>query len=145
MEPVIRIMQTCETPPEAMMRLLQPPAEDLARAEEAVRGIVARVKAEGDAAVLALTRQFDWPEATLDALRVTPEEMANAAGTLDPAVLTAMEHAIANIRAYQERTLPESWFDEMGPGALPGPALRGGGQRGVLRAHAQGVDPPPRC
>jgi len=85
-----------------------------------VNEIVARVREEGDAAVLEYTRRFDWAEATLEGLRVTPEEMAEATDALDPKVPRAMEHAIEHIRRYHERQKPKSWFEEMAPGLTLG-------------------------
>ncbi len=66
----MRIYRTAEYPMEEINRLLLPPAADVAEAQRSVDDIVARVRAEGDAAVLELTRQFDWPQATLSALTV---------------------------------------------------------------------------
>lgn len=120
MEQVMRFFRTSETPMAEINRLLLPPAEDLAKAEAAVNEIVARVRAEGDAAVLDYTRRFDWGEATLEGLRVTPEEMAAAADGLDPNVLDAMRAAAEHIRRYHERQMPQSWFDEMAPGLTLG-------------------------
>jgi histidinol dehydrogenase len=60
------------------------------------------VRAEGDAAVLRLTRRFDAPDAGLDSLRVDPAEPAAALGALDPDLRRAMETAVANIRTVAE-------------------------------------------
>jgi histidinol dehydrogenase len=117
---IMRMFRTAETPAEEINRLLLPPAEDLAKAETAVNEIVSRVRAEGDAAVLEYTRRFDWAEASLDLLRVTPEEMADASATLDPHVLHAMHEASGHIRRYHERQAPRSWFEEMAPGLTLG-------------------------
>jgi len=120
MEQVMRIFRTSETPATEINRLLLPPAEDMAKAEAAVNEIVARVRAEGDAAVLDYTRRFDWSEATLEELKVTPEEMAAAVEAVDPKVIHAMSAAAEHIRRYHERQLPQSWFDEMAPGLTLG-------------------------
>jgi len=120
MATVMRIFRTSETSPAEINRLLLPPAEALAKAEAAVNEIVARVRAEGDAAVLEYTRRFDWADATLEALRVTPEEMGSASATLDPHVLHAMNDAAEHIRRYHERQMPRSWFEEMAPGLTLG-------------------------
>jgi len=120
MEQVMRIFRSSETPLAEINRQLLPPAEDLAKAEAAVNEIVARVRAEGDAAVLAYTRRFDWGEATLEGLKVTPDEMEAAAAGLDPKVIHAMRAAAEHIRRYHERQMPQSWFDEMAPGLTLG-------------------------
>jgi histidinol dehydrogenase len=120
MATVMRIFRTSETSPAEINRLLLPPAEALAKAEAVVNEIVARVRAEGDAAVLEYTRRFDWADATLEALRVTPEEMEAAVEALDPKVVHAMSAAAEHIRRYHERQMPRSWFEEMAPGLTLG-------------------------
>ncbi len=67
-----------------------------------VAGIIARVAAEGDDAVVALTRQLDRAPVTAASLRVAPEEIAAAHAAADPAFLALIREAAANIRAYQE-------------------------------------------
>jgi histidinol dehydrogenase len=99
---------------------LLPPAADLAHVQEVVDEIAARVHAEGDAAVLDYTRRFDWADATLGALRVTPEEMAEASAALEPKVLQALHQAAEHIRRYHQRQMPESWCEEMAPGLTLG-------------------------
>jgi len=65
------------------------------------------VREEGDAAVLRLTNRFDSPGASLDSLRVDPEQAASALAVLDPELRTAMELAIANVRRVAEAQLGE--------------------------------------
>ncbi len=112
----MRVFSTSELSLAAINRALLPAAADLARVQGIVDGIVARVRDEGDAAVLALTREFDWADATLDALRVTPDELARARAAVDPAVLAAMDASAAHIRRYHERLMPKDWFEETEPG-----------------------------
>jgi len=64
----------------------------------AVAGIIAEVRAGGDAALLALTAKLDGVE--LRDLAVSPEEAAAAARELDPAAASAIDAAIANIRRF---------------------------------------------
>lgn len=63
-----------------------------------VKALIAAVRAEGDAALLRLTAQFDG--VTLQDLRVGEEEFATAESQLDPADLQAIDIAIANVRAF---------------------------------------------
>lgn len=63
-----------------------------------VQALVAAVRAEGDAALLRLTAQFDG--ITLQDLRVSEEEFATAESQLDPADLQAIDIAISNVRAF---------------------------------------------
>jgi len=74
------------------------------------------VREEGDAAVLRLTNRFDSPGASLDSLRVDPEQAASALAVLDPELRTAMELAIANIRQVAEAQLGEARTVELAAG-----------------------------
>ena len=116
----LRVYRTTELTLDEINRRLLPPAADIAGAQRSVEEIVARVRAEGDAAVLALTRQFDWPEATLAGLRVSVAEIEHALAETDPAVIAAMTQAADNIRRYHARQLPADWCEEFTPGLLLG-------------------------
>jgi histidinol dehydrogenase len=69
----------------------------------AVREILARVEAEGDAAVRAYTERFDGVR--LDELRVPPGELAAALAAQDPATREALEAAAASIVEFQRSTV----------------------------------------
>lgn len=78
-------------------------------AEEApevdVAPIGREVREEGDAAVLRLTNRFDSPGASLESLRVDPDQAASALAVLEPELRAAMELAIANVRQVAEAQL----------------------------------------
>ena len=78
-------------------KLLMRP-EDAADVSQAVAGIIAQVRRDGDQALFELARRFDG--AAPDALEVTPAEMDTALAQLDPALRAAMERAAENIRAF---------------------------------------------
>jgi histidinol dehydrogenase len=64
----------------------------------AVRDIIARVRRDGDSALLALTQQLDG--AAIDDLRVGPGECATALDRLDPELRAALELAARRITTY---------------------------------------------
>ncbi|MBS1891214.1 MAG: histidinol dehydrogenase, partial [Actinobacteria bacterium] len=64
-----------------------------------VDSIGSLVREGGDAALLALTRRYDAPEAEVTRLRVEPEEAAAALGAIDSELREALETAAANIGA----------------------------------------------
>lgn len=72
--------------------------EPTANVSETVSGIIDRVRAEGDRALLEYTRLFD--KAELSALRVSPEEIEEAKASLDPAFLKVLVQAADNIRRF---------------------------------------------
>ena len=55
------------------------------------------VREGGDAALLALTRRYDAPEAEIESLRVDPADAAAALAAIDPTLREALETAAANI------------------------------------------------
>lgn len=66
--------------------------------------LIAEVRAEGDAALLRLSRRFDNVRATRMAdLEVAPSELDDALGVLPDADRDALEAAAARIRSYHER------------------------------------------
>ena len=65
----------------------------------AVTEIIEEVRASGDAAVLAFTERFDHAELGPEQLRVDPNEIEASVGVLEPAVLSGLRTAIANVRA----------------------------------------------
>jgi histidinol dehydrogenase len=84
----------------------------------AVRKILRDVREEGDCALLRYARKFDGL-ATESPIRVAPEETTAAWQQLDSSLKQALETAAANIRAFAEHQLPQSWKSS--------PALPAGG------------------
>ncbi len=80
--------------------------EDFAEVVD-VAAIEREVNAEGNAAVLRLTAEFDATERPPESLRVEPATAEAALAGLDPLLRRAMEIAAANIRAVAEAQLAE--------------------------------------
>ncbi len=82
----------------------------------AVAGIIADVRARGDAALIELTARFDRLELTPETLAFTPEEIAAEVAKVAPEDRAALEEAAARIRAYHERQVPQDagWTDKAG-------------------------------
>ncbi len=87
-----------------------------ARADVAsdVAGIIGRVRAEGDAALLALTERFDG--ARLDTLAVTATEFAAARGQLTALQIGALERAARNVEAFHAAQQLQPLSLETSPG-----------------------------
>jgi histidinol dehydrogenase len=64
-----------------------------------VGAILDEVREGGDAAVLSLTERFDHAELAPNQLRVDSDELEASVGVLEPAVLSGLRTAIANVRA----------------------------------------------
>ncbi len=81
-----------------------------------VAGIVADVRAQGDAAVIDLTTKFDCLDLTPETLAFSVAEMDAAIASVPAVEREALELAAARIRAYHEKQLPKDarWTDDTG-------------------------------
>ncbi|MBV9849968.1 MAG: histidinol dehydrogenase [Armatimonadetes bacterium] len=84
-----------------------------AQAEAVVRAILDDVKARGDAAVLDYTRRFDWPEATVDAMQISSDDLLDTWDALDAHGQGLINGASDQIREfhYSERDRLKTWLD----------------------------------
>ena len=74
---------------------------------DVVASILARIRNEGDAALLDLTAQFDrFKQDKVAALAISKAEMQSALDGLDPALRAALEMARDRIRAFHEKQIP---------------------------------------
>ncbi len=74
---------------------------------DTVTAIIARVAAEGDAALLDYTRRFDRAE--LSSLAVSAGELEEAIAAVEPKFLEILREAAANIRAFHEKQVRQSF------------------------------------
>ena len=75
--------------------------------DAAVRDIIARVRAEGDAALIDYSRRFDRVDLENVGIAVSKDEIANAYDGADALTIEALKFARNRIRAYHERQLPK--------------------------------------
>ncbi|TPK84502.1 histidinol dehydrogenase [Mesorhizobium sp. B2-4-17] len=75
--------------------------------ETAVREIIARVRAEGDAALIDYSSRFDRADLKSIGIAVTKDEIARAYEGADAPTIKALEFACDRIRAYHEQQLPK--------------------------------------
>jgi histidinol dehydrogenase len=90
--------------------------EAAADVEAACRRIVGDVARRGDAALIDATRQFDRLELDASRLRVTAEEIENAAKACDRETIKSLEFARDRIESFHRRQLPkdERFTDALG-------------------------------
>src|SRR5689334_23347518 len=69
--------------------------------ETAARTTIAKVRAGGDAALRALTAEFDKRQ--LEAIELPASQWDELASRVTPDVRTAIEHAAQRVRAFHER------------------------------------------
>ncbi|HZT47587.1 MAG TPA: histidinol dehydrogenase [Hyphomicrobiaceae bacterium] len=84
--------------------------------DAAVRAIIARVRAEGDAALIELTRRFDRLDLAEIGVRIGEAEVAAAAAGCGRETVAALELAAARIEAHHRRQLPtdDRYTDALG-------------------------------
>jgi histidinol dehydrogenase len=101
---------------EAFATLLTMKREDAPDVDAAVAAIIAEVRENGDAAIIALTERFDRLRLTPETLAFSPEEIASECEKVSPEDRAALELAADRVRAYHERQMPsdERWTDAAG-------------------------------
>jgi histidinol dehydrogenase len=102
--------------PERGEALKRPAQQDAAATAAAAQSIIDRVRREGDAALRALTEQFDGVR--LDALQVTGREFALAEASLTADQHTAIERATDNVRRFHAAQSRAPLRVETSPGVL---------------------------
>lgn len=87
---------------------------------ETVQSIVDQVKARGDEALFAFTKEFDKAEVSAETIRVGEEEIEEAYRQVKPELLEVMKRSLENIRSYHEKQKRNSWFDARPDGTILG-------------------------
>ena len=100
----------------AFAALLGAKREDSVDVDDVVAGIIADVRARGDAALIELTARFDRLELTPETLRFSEEEVEALVASVPDHERAALELAAERIRAYHLRQMPQdhSWTDPEG-------------------------------
>ncbi|RUX25504.1 histidinol dehydrogenase [Mesorhizobium sp. M7A.F.Ca.US.011.01.1.1] len=75
--------------------------------DAAVRAIIARVRAEGDAALIDYSREFDRADLAGLGIAVSKDDIAQAYTAADPKTIEALEFARDRIRSHHERQRPK--------------------------------------
>ena len=83
---------------------------------DVVAGIIADVRKRGDAAVVELTNKFDRTNFTAADLRVSPEEIDQAAARVSDELRAALQFAHDRVKAHHQKQLPkdEIYQDALG-------------------------------
>jgi histidinol dehydrogenase len=87
--------------------LLAAKRESAADVNDAVAAIIARVRAEGDQALIDLTQTYDGLDLRKTGIRVTPAEIAAARAQVDAKTLAALKLAHDRILDHHRRQLPK--------------------------------------
>lgn len=111
---------TKESTRDILDNLLKRSPNNYGKFEDAVAGILEKVKKEGDAALFSYTKEFDKVEVTKETIRVTEEEIREAYEKVDEALIQVIRKALVNIRSYHEKQRQNSWFTSSENGTMLG-------------------------
>ncbi|HEC07335.1 MAG TPA: histidinol dehydrogenase, partial [Thiolapillus brandeum] len=88
---------------------------------DTVNDIIARIRSEGDAALLEFTNRFDgWQAESAADLEIPKNRLEQAWNSIPQDQRQALEHAATRIRAYAERQKMAGWEYEEADGTLLG-------------------------
>lgn len=111
---------TAESKKGLLEDLLQRSPNHYGQYESAVAEIIETVKKGGDEALFSYTEKFDHCKMDAAHIRVTLEEIDEAYQKVDADFVEVMKKSAANIRAFHEKQLRNSWFDPKPDGTILG-------------------------
>lgn len=111
---------TEETRKDILENLLKRSPNNYGEFEGSVAKIVSAVKEKGDEALFDYTARFDGVALNAETVLVTEEEIREAYGQVEPALLEVIRKALVNIRSYHEKQRRTSWFDSQPDGTILG-------------------------
>lgn len=111
---------TAESKKGLLEDLLQRSPNHYGQYESAVAEIIETVKKGGDEALFSYTEKFDHCKMDASHIRVTREEIDEAYQKVAADFVEVMKKSAANIRAFHEKQLRNSWFDPKPDGTILG-------------------------
>ena len=111
---------TPETRKEILTNLLKRSTFQYGSYMDTVNQILADIREKGDEALFAYTEKFDHVKLTPETVRVSPEEVEEACGQVDPEFLRVLRRAAENIRSYHQHQVRNSWITTREDGVMLG-------------------------
>lgn len=108
----------------------------------AVSRICENVRRRGDQAVISYTRRFDSKRVTERSMRVSKQEIADAAIKVDRSFTRALNRAASNIKRFHALQRRRSWMHAERPGTLLGQLVHPVDAAGVYVPGARGGETP---
>ncbi len=116
-----RVITWSKLPEQEKKKILSRSEQDIADVTPKVRQIIDAVRADGDAALVRYTREFNGADLQGMPLRVSGAEIEDAERGLPDAVKDAIRFCAANVRSYHEKQLPGPMtLGEVMPGVYAG-------------------------
>lgn len=111
---------TSETKKNILENLLKRSPNQYGQYQSTVDEILENVKTNGDAAIIEYAKKFDKCEMEAKDLLVSREEIEKAYSQVDSELIEIMKKSIANVKAFHEKQMPNSWFDSKPDGSILG-------------------------
>lgn len=125
------IQLTEQTRKDLLSSLLKRSPGNYAKYEFTVAEIIDKVREEGDSALFSYTKKFDKWEMNADNIRVSEAEIEAAFAETAPEFVEVMKRAAANITAFHQKQLRNSWIDTKPDGSILGQRILPIGISGV--------------
>lgn len=125
------IQLTEQTRKDLLSSLLKRSPGNYAKYEFTVAEIIDKVREEGDSALFSYTKKFDKWEMNADNIRVSEAEIEAAFAETAPEFVEVMKRAAANITAFHQKQLRNSWIDTKPDGSILGQRILPIGVSGV--------------
>lgn len=111
-----------DSPQTIRQALTQRAEENLAQVESVARGLIERVRNGGDEELVAITRELDWPGASLETIEVCDTAKSLALESIGKAQRGMLARSAEAIRAFHEaeRTRLSNWEQDFGGGRTLG-------------------------
>lgn len=139
---MIRILKLAKMTATELSTLKKRAELDIENALSIAQEVITQIKLRGDEGVVEYVRKFDYPEATAETLKVTPEEFEKAEREIDIELKKAIELAYSNIREVHQRQMPEEiQLSEIAPGVFAGEKVTPIASAGLYVPRGKGAFP----
>jgi histidinol dehydrogenase len=101
------IRKLAQMTPQELAALKRRAELDIDKALPIAQAVIDKIKQDGDGGVVEYARKFDYAGASVENLKVTAAEFAQAQELIEPEVRSAIEQSFANIKAVHQRQMPE--------------------------------------
>lgn len=109
-----------ETKNNILENLLKRSPNSYGEYESTVNEIIENVRKNKDEALFEYTKKFDKFDLNAENIKVTAQEIKDAYGKIDAELVDVMKDSAANIRAFHEKQLRQSWIETKNDGSILG-------------------------
>lgn len=104
---MVRILKLAQMSASELATLKRRAELDIDNAISIAQKVIDKIKQDGDTGVIEYVRKFDYEGATIENIKVTKEEFAQAHELIEADVKRAIEQSFKNIKEVHQRQMPE--------------------------------------